>query len=515
MRFAARCDVSFCAAIRANLAGHRRAPDARSRRLRPRPIPARACAARRAIAARHTVGMLDPLDAGDVAGASDDGLPADAGGGDRRVRQSLFQAQARRRRRGRRRAPACASPPSSTACPGTQSRSTATSNSRTWRRSPISGAASARRRALARLAARDALPRAAAAARDARWTPTYLALAASLPLLIDESDATLDAFPSARRCGYTRRLQQELQGILQVAAQRRALRAVERRAGPASHFLSGEDLTTQAGLAVQQDLALVGAARPHACRAQWASLRRWLRRARRRRSRAAGASSPRIRLSTRDDGGSPPGDTRRHDRPDARSTAPGFASRAEPDWDVADAAVGGAAGRIRGCAMNYATPSPQEIERGNRTTRHHHERRHRPHGHEPASGPLDLRDPRARRRRAGRRPPRHARSDPGRTQSPTSSSSWRARNGVARWTTDLDRGARQHATTRVYFDSASTGLRPQLIEQAIAAGKHIYTEKPVAPTLARSARALSRGAGAPASSTASCRTSSGCRACSS
>ena len=55
-------------------------------------------------------------------------------------------------------------------------------------------------------------------------------------------------------------------------------------------------------------------------------------------------------------------------------------------------------------------------------------------------------------------------------------------NGVSRWTTDLDAALADRGDT-VYFDSASTGLRPRLIAQAIAAGKHIYTEKPVAPTL--------------------------------
>jgi predicted dehydrogenase len=56
-------------------------------------------------------------------------------------------------------------------------------------------------------------------------------------------------------------------------------------------------------------------------------------------------------------------------------------------------------------------------------------------------------------------------------------------NGLSRWSTDLAAALADQADT-VYFDSASTGLRPQLILQAIAAGKHIYTEKPVAPTLA-------------------------------
>jgi predicted dehydrogenase len=56
-------------------------------------------------------------------------------------------------------------------------------------------------------------------------------------------------------------------------------------------------------------------------------------------------------------------------------------------------------------------------------------------------------------------------------------------NGLARWSTDLA-AALANKDDTVYFDSASTGLRPKLIMQAIAAGKHIYTEKPVAPTVA-------------------------------
>jgi predicted dehydrogenase len=55
-------------------------------------------------------------------------------------------------------------------------------------------------------------------------------------------------------------------------------------------------------------------------------------------------------------------------------------------------------------------------------------------------------------------------------------------HSVARHTTDLDAALADPGNT-VYFDSASTGMRPDLIRKAIAAGKHIYTEKPVAPTL--------------------------------
>jgi predicted dehydrogenase len=56
-------------------------------------------------------------------------------------------------------------------------------------------------------------------------------------------------------------------------------------------------------------------------------------------------------------------------------------------------------------------------------------------------------------------------------------------HGVERWTTDLGKALRNPADT-VFFDAASTKLRPKLVKQAIAAGKHVYCEKPVATTLA-------------------------------
>src|SRR5262249_40934857 len=55
--------------------------------------------------------------------------------------------------------------------------------------------------------------------------------------------------------------------------------------------------------------------------------------------------------------------------------------------------------------------------------------------------------------------------------------------GVERWTTDLDQ-ALANRDDMVFFDSASTQLRPQFLTRAIAAGKHVYCEKPVAATTA-------------------------------
>ncbi len=56
-------------------------------------------------------------------------------------------------------------------------------------------------------------------------------------------------------------------------------------------------------------------------------------------------------------------------------------------------------------------------------------------------------------------------------------------HGVARWTTDLD-AALESREDEIFFDAASTQLRPRLLKRAIRAGKHIYCEKPVATTLA-------------------------------
>src|SRR5688572_26567430 len=55
-------------------------------------------------------------------------------------------------------------------------------------------------------------------------------------------------------------------------------------------------------------------------------------------------------------------------------------------------------------------------------------------------------------------------------------------HGISRWSTDVD-GALANPEDTVFFDSATTQGRPALLERAIRAGKHVYCEKPVAPTL--------------------------------
>jgi predicted dehydrogenase len=57
------------------------------------------------------------------------------------------------------------------------------------------------------------------------------------------------------------------------------------------------------------------------------------------------------------------------------------------------------------------------------------------------------------------------------------------RYGIERWSADLEEALGDDAD-EIFFDAASTQLRPKLLKQAIRAGKHVYCEKPVATTLA-------------------------------
>ena len=115
------------------------------------------------------------------------------------------------------------------------------------------------------LAGRPALARLAAAvryveqplARDRTLAVDVHDTARRIPLLIDEADATLDAFVEARALGYDGVSSKSCKGFYKSLLN--GARCARWNAAPGRPaFLSGEDLTSQAGIAVQQDLVLVG-----------------------------------------------------------------------------------------------------------------------------------------------------------------------------------------------------------------------------------------------------------------
>src|SRR4051794_34219164 len=55
-----------------------------------------------------------------------------------------------------------------------------------------------------------------------------------------------------------------------------------------------------------------------------------------------------------------------------------------------------------------------------------------------------------------------------------------SRHGLERWTTSLDDAL---AEAEIYFDAQVTPARPAALRTAIAAGRHVYTEKPTAETV--------------------------------
>jgi len=77
-------------------------------------------------------------------------------------------------------------------------------------------------------------------------------LAKLKPVIIDESDDSLDAFPRAKALGYRGVSSKTCKGLYKSL-----INAARCKAWGDGYFMTGEDLTIQAGMALQQDLALV------------------------------------------------------------------------------------------------------------------------------------------------------------------------------------------------------------------------------------------------------------------
>jgi hypothetical protein len=95
------------------------------------------------------------------------------------------------------------------------------------------------------------IKRQAALARDVS------ALSSLKPVIIDESDDTLDAFVHARELGYQGVSSKTCKGLYKSLINRARCAKWNAEAHEPRWFMSAEDLTIQAGLALQQDLALV------------------------------------------------------------------------------------------------------------------------------------------------------------------------------------------------------------------------------------------------------------------
>jgi hypothetical protein len=92
-------------------------------------------------------------------------------------------------------------------------------------------------------------------AREKTWAFPLHDLASSVGFIIDEADDSYDAFPRARALGYRGVSTKSCKGLYKSLIN--GARAAQWNSRGGDFFISAEDLTCQAGLAVQQDTALV------------------------------------------------------------------------------------------------------------------------------------------------------------------------------------------------------------------------------------------------------------------
>jgi hypothetical protein len=92
-------------------------------------------------------------------------------------------------------------------------------------------------------------------ARDRALSAPVKVLSDEVPIEIDESDADVGVFPQARALGYRGISSKSCKGFYRALINRVRIEQWNTQE-PGRYFMSAEDLTTQAGVAVQQDLAL-------------------------------------------------------------------------------------------------------------------------------------------------------------------------------------------------------------------------------------------------------------------
>jgi L-alanine-DL-glutamate epimerase-like enolase superfamily enzyme len=88
--------------------------------------------------------------------------------------------------------------------------------------------------------------------RQSALSADVAALSREKPVIIDESDDSLEAFPRAKALGYRGVSSKTCKGMYKSL-----INAARCKQWGADYFMTGEDLTIQAGIALQQDLALV------------------------------------------------------------------------------------------------------------------------------------------------------------------------------------------------------------------------------------------------------------------
>ena len=206
-----------------------------------------------AIAARHTVGLLDPLTAADAVIRPDDDLPVTLDEVIAHYRHRFFKLKLSGRvaqdvdRLTRIAAVLDGISKYAVTLDGNEQFVSVDAVLELWQ--AIAAEPRLARLAAATLYLEQPLPREVALSADVQ------PLASFAPLIIDESDATYDAFPQARQLGYAGVSSKSCKGIYKSLVN--AARCAYGR--PAQRpFMTGEDLTAQGGLALQQDLALVG-----------------------------------------------------------------------------------------------------------------------------------------------------------------------------------------------------------------------------------------------------------------